>query len=159
MGVVGVVGRDFPPRFRDVLLQRDVDLAGVEEKADGLTFHWAGRYEGAMDQAKTLVTDLNVLATFSPSLPEHLRRAPYVFLANTDPRIQLDVLDQLVGPRLVVADTMNLWIDVAREPLLQVLRRVDGLVVNDAEARALARAAGAPPPRDADGRARFESSS
>jgi sugar/nucleoside kinase (ribokinase family) len=138
VGVVGVVGRDFPQRYRDVMLRHGVDLSGVEEQAEGRTFHWAGRYEGAMDQAQTLVTDLNVLATFSPRLPAHLRRAPYVFLANTDPRIQLDVLDQLEGPRLVVADTMNLWIDVAREPLLQVLKRVDGLVVNDAEARSLA---------------------
>lgn len=139
VGLVGVVGADFPPAFRRVLEAHGVDLSGLEVDAGGRTFHWSGRYAGAMEQAETLATDLNVLATFSPRLPEAFRRAPYVFLANTDPRIQAAVLDQLTAPRLVVMDTMNLWIDVAREPLLEVMRRVDGVIINDAEARALAR--------------------
>jgi sugar/nucleoside kinase (ribokinase family) len=137
VGLVGVVGADFPPGFRRVLEARGVDLSGLEVKPEGATFHWSGRYEGTMDQAETLVTDLNVLSEFAPRLPEALRACPYVFLANTEPRIQLSVLDQLVKPRLVVADTMNLWIDVARDDLGRVLRRVDGLVINDAEARML----------------------
>lgn len=139
VGLVGVVGQDFPADFRSVLESHGVDLSGLQVDVAGKTFHWSGRYEGAMDQAQTLATDLNVLAAFSPRLPESLRRAPYVFLANTEPRIQASVLDQLIEPQLVVMDTMNLWIDVAREPLLEVMSRVDGVIINDAEARALAR--------------------
>ncbi|MHC5011128.1 MAG: PfkB family carbohydrate kinase [Planctomycetota bacterium] len=138
VGVVGVVGSDFPDAFRSVLTSHGVDLSGLEVEEGGQTFHWSGRYEGTMDQAETLATDLNVLSTFAPTLPEHLRASPYVFLANTDPQIQLSVIDQLTSPRLVVADTMNLWIDIARDPLAEVLRRVDGIVINDAEARSLA---------------------
>ncbi len=137
VGLVAVVGEDFPRPFRELLAARDIDLSGLET-ARGRTFHWAGRYDGAMNAATTLKTDLNVLETFSPSLGAGHRQAPYVFLANTAPAIQLSVLSQLSGPRLVVADTMNLWIDVARDGLLEVLRRVDGLVVNDEEARSLA---------------------
>ena len=137
VGVVGVVGEDFPDRFRDVLTRHDLDLSGLEVNPGGRTFHWSGRYEGAMDQAQTLTTDLNVLETFAPNLPESFRDSPYVFLANTDPKIQMDVLDQLRDPRLVVLDTMNLWIDIARDALLAVLARVDGIVINDAEAKAV----------------------
>ncbi len=137
VGVVGVVGEDFPAEFRAVLESHDVDLAGLEVDPEGSTFHWAGKYEGDMDQAETLVTDLNVLETFAPQLPASFRKCPYVFLANTDPNIQMSVLDQLEDPRLVVMDTMNLWIDIAREPLLKILERVDGLMINDAEAKSL----------------------
>lgn len=136
VGLVAVVGEDFPRPFRELLAARDIDLSGLET-AHGRTFHWAGRYDGAMNAATTLKTDLNVLETFSPSLGAGHRAAPYVFLANTAPAIQLSVLSQLAKPKLVVADTMNLWIDVARDGLLEVLRRVDGLVVNDEEARSL----------------------
>ena len=138
VGLVGVVGEDFPDAFRDVIASHDVDLSGLEVDPAGRTFHWAGRYEGDMDQAETLSTELNVLETFAPELPENLRACPYVFLANTDPRIQMSVLEQLTEPRLVVMDTMNLWIENAREALLPVLERVDGLMINDAEAKALA---------------------
>jgi sugar/nucleoside kinase (ribokinase family) len=138
VGVVGVVGADFPDAYRATLEEHDIALDGLEVVSDGRTFHWAGRYEGTMDQAETLTTDLNVLERFRPVLPDAWRRSPYVFLANTDPSIQLSVLDQLETPRLVVADTMNLWIEIARDALLEVLRRVDGLVLNDAEARMLA---------------------
>ncbi len=137
VGLVGVVGTDFPDTYRRVLEGHDVDLAGLEVDPNGSTFHWSGKYEGDMDQAETLATDLNVLETFAPTLPEAFRASPYVFLANTDPKIQLSVLDQLTSPRLVVMDTMNLWIDIAREPLLEVLKRVDGLMINDAEAKSL----------------------
>lgn len=137
VGIVGVVGEDFPDDFRGVLTRHDLDLTGLEVNPGGQTFHWSGRYEGNMDQAETLVTDLNVLETFAPTLPEAYRECPYVFLANTDPKIQMSVLDQLKSPRLVVMDTMNLWIDIARDALLDVMARVDGLVINDAEAKAL----------------------
>lgn len=142
VGLVGVVGADFPAASRMLLEGRGVDTRGLEVKADGRTFHWAGRYEGAMDQAQTLATDLNVLSTFTPRLPEDFRRARAVFLANIDPTIQGAVLDQLLppeggGPRLVAMDTMNLWIQVAQPALRKVLARVDGLFLNDAEARQL----------------------
>jgi sugar/nucleoside kinase (ribokinase family) len=137
VGLVGVVGEDFPPEHRAVLAARDVDLAGLET-AEGSTFHWAGRYEGTMDVATTLATDLNVLASFSPRLSPEQRAAPFVFLANTAPEMQAAVLDQLESPRLVVADTMNLWIETRRTALRAVLERVQGLTINDAEAKALA---------------------
>lgn len=137
VGVVGVVGADFPAEFRDELLAHDVDLAGLQVDEGGRTFHWKGRYVGSMDQAETLATHLNVLESFAPHLPPRLASSPYVFLANTDPRIQASVLDQLGAPRLVVMDTMNLWIETAREALMEVMARVDGLVINDAEAKAL----------------------
>lgn len=137
VGLVGVVGGDFPRAHLDLLKRHRIDLEGLEVAKEGRTFHWSGRYEGSLDQAETLSTDLNVLATFAPRLPEAYRRSPYVFLANTDPAIQASVLDQLAGPRLVAMDTMNLWIRIAEPRLKQVLRRVDGLVLNDAEARQL----------------------
>lgn len=137
VGLVGVVGEDFPDAFRKVLSDHDLDLSGLEVQPGGKTFHWSGSYEGDMDQAQTLVTDLNVLETFAPKLPEAYRECPYVFLANTDPKIQMDVLSQLNSPRLVVLDTMNLWIDIARDGLLEVMKKVDGIVINDAEAKSL----------------------
>jgi len=137
VGLVGVVGEDFPRPFRGLLAGRDIDLSGLET-APGKTFHWAGRYDGAMNSATTLVTDLNVLARFSPSLPASFRKTPFVFLANTAPSIQSSVLSQLGSPALVVCDTMNLWIDTARDGLLDVMHRVDGLLINDEEARSLA---------------------
>ena len=138
VGLVGVVGTDFPAEFRAVLDHHGIDCSGLEVDPEGKTFHWAGRYEGAMEQAETLVTDLNVLETFAPKLPDGLRSSPYVFLANTDPQIQMNVLDQLEAPKLVVMDTMNLWIDIARDGLLEVMKRVDGVIINDAEAKSLA---------------------
>ena len=137
VGIVGVIGEDFPDDYRAVLARHKLDLAGLEIAEGGKTFHWAGRYEGTMNEAQTLVTDLNVLETFAPKLPASFREAPYVFLANTDPRIQASVLDQLASPKLVVMDTMNLWISIAREPLLGVMKRVDGVILNDQEARDL----------------------
>ena len=139
VGIVGVVGEDFPDAFRSVLTGHNLDISGVDVVEGGKTFHWSGRYEGAMDQAESLQTDLNVLETFAPTLPGPLAASPYVFLANTDPSIQSSVLDQLTDPRLVVLDTMNWWIDSARDVLMDVMKRVDGVIINDQEARDLAR--------------------
>ena len=139
VGIVGVVGQDFPDSFRSVLTDKGVRLDGLDVSAEGKTFHWAGRYEGAMDQAETLQTDLNVLETFQPTLPASLSASPYVFLANIDPKIQHAVLNQLSSPSLVVMDTMNLWIDIAQDRLLAAMKRVDGVVLNDAEAKMLAK--------------------
>ncbi|HZS35143.1 MAG TPA: PfkB family carbohydrate kinase [Methylomirabilota bacterium] len=135
--LVAVVGGDFPKEHLELLGDRGVDLAGVQV-ADGPTFRWAGEYGYDLNDARTLDTRLGVLAQFRPELPERYRRSPFVFLANLDPEIQLDVLRKMERPRLVGLDTMNFWIDGKREALREVLRHVDALLVNDAEARMLA---------------------
>jgi sugar/nucleoside kinase (ribokinase family) len=137
VGLLAVVGEDFPADYRALLSSRDVDLTGLETAKGGRTFHWAGRYDGAMNAATTLQTDLNVLATFRPRLSAAHRASPFVFLGNLTPTVQLDVLSRLERPRLVVADTMNLWIATARDALAEVLRKVDGVLVNDEEAKSL----------------------
>jgi len=134
--LVGVVGTDFPEAAVEGFRERDVDCAGIEI-ADGESFRWAGRYEADWNTRHTLDTSLNVFADFDPKLPEHYRDARFVFLANAEPAIQTKALDQCTGPRLVVADTMNLWIDSKLGDLEELLRRVDGLILNDEEARML----------------------
>ena len=138
VSLVGVVGDDFPPAHVRTFEQRGIDLAGLERRKDAKTFRWSGEYAGKMDSATTRRTDLNVLASFRPSLPASLRASPFVFLANGDPVTQDHVLDQLTARRFVLLDTMNLWIAQASDQLGKVLKRVDGLVLNDEEARTLA---------------------
>jgi sugar/nucleoside kinase (ribokinase family) len=135
--VVAVVGEDFPAEHVEFLTSRGIDLAGLVRRP-GRTFRWAGRYEFDLNTAHTLDTQLNVFADFQPELPEHFRDSAYVFLGNIDPELQRRVLDQVRAPRFVACDTMNYWISSKRESLLQTLRRVDMLFVNDAEARQLA---------------------
>jgi len=135
--VVAVVGEDFPEEHVQFLRGRGVDLAGLERRP-GRTFRWSGRYEFDLNQAHTLDTQLNVFADFRPELPEEFRDSSHVFLGNIDPELQLRVLDQVRAPAIVAADTMNFWITSRRPALLEVLRRVDLLFVNDAEARQLA---------------------
>jgi sugar/nucleoside kinase (ribokinase family) len=135
--LVAVVGPDFPKEHLDLLAGRGVDLAGVQV-ADGPTFRWTGEYGYDLNEARTLETHLGVLADFQPDLPRPFRRCPFVFLANLDPRIQLDVLRSMERPRLAALDTMNFWIKGKREELRTVLREVDALLVNDTEARMLA---------------------
>src|SRR5512140_3501871 len=135
--VVAVVGDDFPQEHVDFLASRGVDLAGLVRRP-GRTFRWKGRYEFDLNTAHTLDTQLNVFAEFRPELPPHFRDSEYVFLGNIDPDLQRAVLDQVRAPRFVACDTMNFWISSKRESLLQTLRRVDMLFVNDAEARQLA---------------------
>ena len=137
----GVVGEDFPlARLQKVFEGRKVDLAGVESVKGGRSFRWSGRYEGDMNSAQTLDTQLNVLATFKPRLPGAYPATPFVFLANTAPPVQLEVIRQVRadGRRpFVVCDTMNFWIETQRDALGEVLRNVDGLILNDGEARML----------------------
>ncbi len=135
--LVGVVGEDYPPAFLDRFKGRPIDLAGLEVRTGSKTFRWKGAYEGAMNEARTLEVDLNVLAEAGPRIPPSFRDSEYVFLANTHPALQGELLGQLSGPRLVVADTMNLWITTERDALLSLLGRIDGLVLNDGEARML----------------------
>jgi sugar/nucleoside kinase (ribokinase family) len=136
--LVAVVGRDFPPHHRELLARRGVDLEGLQH-ADGPTFRWAGEYGYDLNEAKTLETRLGVLAEFRPRLPASYAATPFVFLANVDPELQLDVLRQIERPRLVALDTMNFWIAGKRDALGAVLAEVDTLIVNDAEARMLTR--------------------
>ena len=135
--IVAVVGEDFPQVHVDFLRRRGVDVSGLERRP-GRTFRWSGRYEFDLNQAHTLDTQLNVFADFRPELPESFRDSSHVFLGNIDPELQLRVLDQVRAPRIVAADTMNFWIASKKTVLLEVLRRVDLLFVNDAEARQLA---------------------
>lgn len=134
--VVGVVGEDYADSDLKLLTDRKVDVAGLQKKA-GKTFHWAGAYDGNMNEAKTLQTDLNVFGDFNPELPESYRDSKYVFLANIDPTLQLRVLEQVSKPKLVGADTMNFWISSKRDELMKVLAKIDALLINEGEAEML----------------------
>ncbi len=131
--VVGIVGEDFTDEHMARLESHAVDTSGVERVA-GKTFHWKGRYHSNFKERDTLETALNVFETFDPTIPETYRNAPYVFLGNIAPELQLKVLDQTHDPRLVALDTMNFWIDTARDALVEVLGRVNVLLINDEEA-------------------------
>jgi sugar/nucleoside kinase (ribokinase family) len=135
--LVAVIGQDFPKEHLELLSGRGVDLAGVQV-TDGATFRWTGEYGYDLNEARTLDTRLGVLADFRPELPGHYRRCPFVFLANLDPVIQLDVLRGMDRPRLAALDTMNFWIKGKPEALRVVLREVDALLINDTETRMLA---------------------
>jgi len=134
--LVAVVGEDFSEEHVMQLAQRNIDLTGLQ-RARGKTFRWEGYYEYDLNQAHTTATELNVFREFRPALPASYRESPYVFLANIDPALQLSVLDQVRRPRLVVCDTMNYWIESARDKLLEVLARCDIALMNEAEAREL----------------------
>jgi cytidine kinase len=136
VGMVGVVGTDFPKQHVDLYKHFKISLDGLET-VPGETFRWSGVYEANMDNRRTLSTDLNVFASFLPKLPASYRKSPYLFLANIQPCLQLHVLDQIEKPRFTVVDTMDLWINTAKEPLLEVIKRVDMLTLNESEARAL----------------------
>ena len=135
-GMVGVVGRDFPARYRAAFRNFHIDRQGLHS-ADGKTFRWSGVYERNLNNRHTLSTDLNVLADFAPDLPPAYCECPFVFLANIAPELQLRVLSQMRALRFVAADTMDLWIKIARPALLKVIRQVDMLLINDSEAREL----------------------
>jgi sugar/nucleoside kinase (ribokinase family) len=137
--MVGVVGTDFPAAHEELLASRfGVDLAGLEH-ANGRTFRWSGRYSPDFNNRTSLDTQLNVFESFRPKLPAAWTESPYVFLANIDPVLQLDVLTQVKRPRFVACDTMNFWIDGKRSDLDRVLEKVDMLLLNDEEARLLSR--------------------
>ena len=134
--LVAVIGDDFPEDELTFLQHRGVDFTGLE-RAPGESFFWAGRYDYDLNSRETLETRLGVFADFNPKIPESFRDSPWVFLANIDPELQLDVLDQVTGPDFVACDTMNYWIEGKREALLALLSRVDCLMINDSEAREL----------------------
>ncbi|MBM4321530.1 MAG: sugar kinase [Deltaproteobacteria bacterium] len=136
VSLVAVVGQDFPASYRTLLAERGVDISGLQTAA-GRTFRWSGRYHANMNQRDTLSTELGVFESFAPLLPERVRRSGALFLGNIHPALQLQVLDQVEGVRFVGLDTMNYWIAGTPELLAQVLARVDLLLINEEEARAL----------------------
>ncbi len=134
--LVGVVGQDYPDSAVRMLQARGIDTQGLEI-ADGKTFHWEGRYTDDLTSRTTLKTELNVFEHFTPKIPAAFRETPYVLLGNIAPQLQLHVLEQIERPRLVIADTMNLWIDTALDALTDLIARVDYLLINEEEARQL----------------------
>jgi len=136
VSLVAVVGDDFPDKHVNFLKMRKIDVRGLE-RVPGKTFRWKGQYGFDLNEARTLDTQLNVFESFKPKLPEEYKDADVVFLANIDPDLQYDVLDQVRSPKLVALDTMNFWISGKRDSLIRTLGRVDLLFINDAEARQL----------------------
>jgi sugar/nucleoside kinase (ribokinase family) len=134
--VIGVVGEDFTAEHEAVLTRRGIDTQGIEHAA-GLSFHWTGSYSGNLAEAKTLGTDLNVFATFSPKIPAAYADSDYLFLANIDPVLQAEVRKAMPGVKMVCGDTMNYWIADHTENLKAVLKELDVLLINDGEARML----------------------
>ncbi|MAB91011.1 MAG: sugar kinase [Planctomycetes bacterium] len=135
--LVAVIGDDFPDEHVAMLRDRGIDIEGLERRAGAKTFRWTGRYAGRMDVAETLDTQLNVLGEFKPTLPGKFTDTPFAFLANGDPVTQAWVRDQLSPNAFVFLDTMNFWIEGSRDALLEAIRKVNGVVMNDDEARAL----------------------
>lgn len=136
VNLVGVVGDDFPKRYLNLYRRHNIDLEGLQI-VPGKTFHWAGEYEVNMNNRRTLRTELGVFENFNPALPVSYRRTAFVLLANIAPELQLHVLAQMKHPRFVMADTMDLWLNIALKDLMRLIRRVDALVLNDSEAHQL----------------------
>ena len=136
--IVSVVGDDFPQEYLDLLTARNIDISGLEVVPGGKTFFWSGRYHNDLNSRDTLDTQLNVLADFQPKVPQAFKNAEIVMLGNLHPLVQSSVLDQMeTQPKLVVLDTMNFWMDCALPELLDVIKRVDVITINDEEARQL----------------------
>jgi sugar/nucleoside kinase (ribokinase family) len=136
VNLVGIVGEDFPSEHWNFLQSRGINLEGVQ-RVPGKTFRWSGEYMWDMNTRETRSIALNVFETFSPKLPGHYCSSDYALLANIAPELQLQVLDQMEKPKFVIADTMDLWISIAQPALLELLKRVDMLILNDSEAREL----------------------
>ncbi len=135
-GLVGVVGKDFPKEHIEFLNKRKIATDGLSV-ADGKTFRWSGYYEFDMNQAHTTNTELNVFSSFSPKIPKNYLESKYLFLANIDPLLQIEVMSQLKNTKLVALDTMNFWIETKKHDLMDIISKVNLLLINDAEAREL----------------------
>lgn len=136
--LVSVVGGDFPEAYLKLLSDKNLDISGIEVVKDGKTFFWSGRYHNDMNSRDTLVTELNTLADFNPVVPKNYTDADVVMLGNLHPLVQASVLDQMAKkPKLVILDTMNFWMDCALEDLINVIKRIDVITINDEEARQL----------------------
>jgi cytidine kinase len=134
VNLVGIVGDDFPAEYRALYKKKNVDLAGLETVAGGKTFRWTGKYHENFNSRDTLEIHLNVFETFRPKIPEAYRKTPFVLLSNIDPELQLSVLDQVKAPKFTAADTMDLWINLKKEKVAELVSRVDLIVMNDEEA-------------------------
>src|ERR1017187_9656131 len=134
--LVGGVGEDFPKKYIELYRRHKIDLEGLQI-LPGKTFHWSGEYEANMNNRRTLLTELGVFETFTPTLPESHRNSQFVLLANIAPALQHHVLNQMQRPKFVAADTMDLWLNIALPDLLKLLKRVDAFVLNDSEAHQL----------------------
>src|SRR5215467_4239420 len=134
--LVGVVGDDFPKRYVQLYQRHRIDLSGLQ-MLPGKTFHWSGEYEINMNNRRTLLTELGVFETFTPTLPKAHQSTPFVLLANIAPSLQLHVLNQMQRPKFVVADTMDLWLNIALLDVIKLLKRLDAFVLNDSEAHML----------------------
>jgi cytidine kinase len=134
--LVGVVGEDFPKQYVKLYERHKIELSGLQI-LPGKTFHWSGEYEMNMDNRRTLLTELGVFETFTPTLPKIYQSSPFVLLANIAPSLQSHVLDQMRRPKFVVADTMDLWLNIALKDLLALIKRVDAFVLNESEAHQL----------------------
>ena len=137
INLVGVVGSDFPKKYIRLLEDHNIDTDGLQVM-EGKTFRWSGKYHYDLNVRDTLLTELNVFENFDPVIPDKFRKARFVCLGNIDPSLQLKVLNQMVSPHFVVCDTMNYWIEGKKDELLEVLKRVNVLIINDSEARLLA---------------------
>lgn len=137
--LVGIVGYDFPEEEIEFLKSKKVDISGLEISQTGKTFHWHGKYDFDLNTRETLVTELNVFETFDPVISDKFRDSEYVCLGNLHPAIQMKVLKQISNPKLIMCDTMNFWIEGAKEDLLKTLKLVNLLVINDSEARELSK--------------------
>jgi sugar/nucleoside kinase (ribokinase family) len=136
--IVSVVGEDFPQEYLNLLTSRNIDISGIEVVKGGKTFFWSGKYHNDLNSRDTLITELNVLADFNPVVPQDYKDADVVMLGNLHPIVQTGVLNQMASkPKLVVLDTMNFWMDCALPELLDVIKRVDVITINDEEARQL----------------------
>jgi sugar/nucleoside kinase (ribokinase family) len=136
VNLIGVVGKDFPSRYLRLYQRHRINLEGLQI-LPGKTFHWSGEYEANMNNRRTLLTELGVFETFSPTLPESHRESAFVLLANIAPSLQHHVLEQMKTPKFVAADTMDLWLNIALPDLLKLLKRIDAFVLNDSEAHQL----------------------
>lgn len=136
--MVGVVGEDFDKEHIKLLEDHHIDLEGLKVVSGGKTFRWSGKYHYDLNVRDTLLTELNVFAAFDPVIPEKYRKSRFVLLGNIDPELQLKVLDQMENPGFVICDTMNFWIEGKKAELMEVLKKVDVLIINDSEARLLA---------------------
>ena len=133
--LVGVVGGDFPEREIEFLKEKEIDLEGLQIRENGKTFHWHGRYSFDLNKRDTLVTELNAFADFDPVIPDSFKKSSYVCLGNINPVLQKKVLFQMEKPKLVVADTMNFWIESMYDELIDMMKHIDVLIINDSEAR------------------------
>ena len=140
IGIVSVIGKDFPDAYLQKFIDRQIDITGVEKLENEKTFYWKGRYHNDLNKRDTLVTEVNALAHFNPIVPEHYKDADFLMLGNLHPAIQKDVIGQMrTRPKLIALDTMNFWMDTAWDDLMQVLKEIDILIINDEEARQLSK--------------------